>query len=211
MHPVPRAPTLSHLIQVYLSGCKDTPCTLIHYTVSSHPDLSRLFIFWQPLRSFHVVFSKPDCLASSTFCKTLRICQWPPPMLFLHASGAQSQPKQMPKIRLSIWKAFNTASLVAKNRWSLQSENVDILTGTARRPDRPTVWQTDRHVSPVFNLYHSPTELWEGNVFSRTCLSVCLFTRGGPLVTIAHDALDLAIQGPLPLYQTSPPVHFTGP
>ena len=34
-------------------------------------------------------------------------------------------------------------------------------------------------------------QLWEGNVFSRVCLS---FHRGSHM-TINHDALDLTIQG----------------
>ena len=40
------------------------------------------------------------------------------------------------------------------------------------------------HVSLVYLL------LREGNVFSRVCLSFCLSTEGGSLVSIIHDALD---------------------
>ena len=40
------------------------------------------------------------------------------------------------------------------------------------------------------------TKLWDGNVFSRVCLSVFLSTVGGSHVTITYDSLDLAIQGP---------------
>ena len=36
------------------------------------------------------------------------------------------------------------------------------------------------------------TELWEGNVFGRVCLSFCLYT-GGAYVIITHDTLDLIV------------------
>ena len=130
MHPVPRASTLYHLIQVYLSGCRDEPCNLdplpciissrfISVGVGMHP-VPRAPTLYHLMQIYLV------CLCFDSHCEDFmlffrtqivqfhRLCQWPPPMLFLHASGAQSQPKQMPKIRLSIWKAFNTASPVAK-------------------------------------------------------------------------------------------------
>ena len=44
--------------------------------------------------------------------------------------------------------------------------------------------------------YCSPTQLWEGNVFSRVCLSVILSTRW-TYVTISYDELDLTTKGPL--------------
>ena len=45
--------------------------------------------------------------------------------------------------------------------------------------------------------YRPPTKLWEGNVFTRVCLSV---HRGFPCDHY-HDSLDLTVQGPQP----SPP------
>ena len=41
--------------------------------------------------------------------------------------------------------------------------------------------------------YRPPKKFREGNDFTR----VCLFTGGGPYVTISHDALELTVQGPL--------------
>ena len=45
------------------------------------------------------------------------------------------------------------------------------------------------------NIYHPPTKLRKGNVFSRVCPSV-IPSMGGPHVTITHDALDLIVQPP---------------
>ena len=55
--------------------------------------------------------------------------------------------------------------------------------------------------------YRSPTEFWEGNVFTR----VCLFT-GSPHVTITRDALYLAVQAlPLALLPPPPPSDMGPP
>ena len=45
------------------------------------------------------------------------------------------------------------------------------------------------------NIYHPPTKLRKGNVFSRVCPSV-IPSMGGPHVTITHDALDLIVSPP---------------
>ena len=42
--------------------------------------------------------------------------------------------------------------------------------------------------------YNPPTELWEGNVFTRVCLSVFVYLRGVPYVTITRYALYLTVQ-----------------
>ena len=46
------------------------------------------------------------------------------------------------------------------------------------------------------HFYHPPTKFWDGNVFSRVCLS--LSPQKGSQVTITHDALDLTTQGHCP-------------
>ena len=58
--------------------------------------------------------------------------------------------------------------------------------------------------------YRTPTKWRERNVLSCVCLSVC--PKGGPHVTITHDALDLTTQGSpsitaLPLPDMRP--HYT--
>ena len=50
--------------------------------------------------------------------------------------------------------------------------------------------------------YYPPTQSWEGNVFSRVCLS---YGHGGSHETITHDALHLPVQG------RPPPSSCTGP
>ena len=46
------------------------------------------------------------------------------------------------------------------------------------------------------DFYRQPTKLWAGNVFIRVCPSVGQSVHGGTHGTIAHDALDLTVQGP---------------
>ena len=40
--------------------------------------------------------------------------------------------------------------------------------------------------------YLPPKKVWESNIFSRVCLSVCLST--GVFMTITHDAMGLTVQ-----------------
>ena len=51
--------------------------------------------------------------------------------------------------------------------------------------------------------YRPQTKFWEGNIFSRVCLSV----NGGrgSRVTITHDALELTVQGPASAPALLPP------
>ena len=52
-------------------------------------------------------------------------------------------------------------------------------------------------------------KLWEGNVFTRVCLSV---NEGGdPYVTITDDALDLTVQAPLANPSPAPWTSDMGP
>ena len=48
------------------------------------------------------------------------------------------------------------------------------------------------------NYYRPPKKLWEGNVLTGVCLSLCS-GEGGPHAIITHDALDRTVQGPLVL------------
>ena len=51
-------------------------------------------------------------------------------------------------------------------------------------------------VQVLIYFYHPPTKLWEGNIFSNVCLSVCLFTSAEGLLTITNNALDSLYRDP---------------
>ena len=59
-------------------------------------------------------------------------------------------------------------------------------------------------ISSWLTYYHLTIKLWEGNVFSRVCLS----TGGRSHIAITNDALYLTIHGPLAIV---PPPFVQGP
>ena len=48
-----------------------------------------------------------------------------------------------------------------------------------------------KEIFDLIHIYHPPIELWEGNVFSRSWVSVSVCAWGGPHVTTICDPLDL--------------------
>ena len=134
-------------------------------------------------------------------------------MLFLHASGAQSQPEQMPKIRLHLEGVQHCFTSRKNNGGAFRMR---MLIFWQEPPEGQTNRQSNRQTwIACFQFYLPPTQLWESNVFSGVCLALSMSVhKGSPCghcpwcLGPRHVRTPSSVPGtpPPPLYRALAPI-----